>query len=35
VSLRADAEWLAELLIYLEEDELARLHLVEALRQVR
>ncbi len=30
---RADAEWLAELLIDLEEDEPARLHLVEALRQ--
>jgi hypothetical protein len=33
LSLRADAEWLAELLIYLEEDELARLHLIEALRR--
>jgi hypothetical protein len=34
LSLRADAEWLAELLIDLEEDERARLHLIEALRQV-
>jgi hypothetical protein len=33
LSLRADAEWLAELLIDLEEDEPARLHLVEALNQ--
>jgi quercetin dioxygenase-like cupin family protein len=32
LSQRADAEWLAELLIDLEEDESARLHLVEALR---
>lgn len=32
LSLRADAEWLAELLIDLEEDEPARLHLVAALR---
>lgn len=30
---RADAEWLAELLIDLEEDEPARLQLVAALRQ--
>jgi hypothetical protein len=29
---RADAEWLAELLIDLEEDEPTRLHLIEALR---
>jgi hypothetical protein len=33
LSLRADAEWLAELLIDLEEDEPARLYLVEAFRQ--
>jgi hypothetical protein len=33
LALRADAEWLAELLIDLEEDEPARLHLVAALRQ--
>jgi hypothetical protein len=32
LSLRADGEWLAELLIDLEEDEPARLHLVAALR---
>jgi hypothetical protein len=32
LSLRADAEWLAELLLDLEVDEVARLHLVEALR---
>jgi hypothetical protein len=31
---RADAEWLAELLIDLEENEPARLYLVEALRAV-
>jgi hypothetical protein len=30
---RADGEWLAELLIDLEEDEPARLHMVEALRR--
>jgi hypothetical protein len=34
LSQRADAEWLAELLIDLEEDEVPRLHLVEALRRV-
>lgn len=34
LSLRADAEWLAELLIDLEEDEPARLHLMNALRSV-
>jgi hypothetical protein len=34
LSLRADAEWLAELLIDLEEDEPARLHLVAALREI-
>jgi hypothetical protein len=33
LSLRVDGEWLAELLIDLEEDEPARLHLVAALRQ--
>jgi hypothetical protein len=33
LSLRADAEWLAELLTDLEVDEVARLHLVEALRR--
>jgi hypothetical protein len=33
LSLRADAGWLAELLIDLEEDGPARLHLIEALRQ--
>jgi hypothetical protein len=32
LSLRADGGWLAEILIDLEEDELARLHLTEALR---
>jgi hypothetical protein len=32
LSLRADAEWVAELLIDLEEDEPARLRLVSALR---
>jgi hypothetical protein len=32
LSLRADGEWLAEVLIDLEEDEPARLHLVAALR---
>jgi hypothetical protein len=32
LSLRADTEWLAELLIDLEEDEPARLHLIEGLR---
>lgn len=32
LSLRADGEWLAELLIDLEEDEPARLQLVAALR---
>jgi hypothetical protein len=30
----ADAEWLAELLIDLEEDDPARLHLIDALRQI-
>lgn len=30
---RADAEWMAELLIDLEEDKAARLRLVSALRQ--
>jgi hypothetical protein len=30
---RADADWLAELLIGLEEDEPARLHLTDALRR--
>jgi hypothetical protein len=34
LSLRADAEWLAELLIDMEEDEPAQLHSVEALRGV-
>jgi hypothetical protein len=34
LSLRADAEWLAELLIDLEEDEPARLNLVAALRRL-
>jgi hypothetical protein len=33
LSLRADGEWLVELLIDLEEDEPARLLLVEALRR--
>jgi hypothetical protein len=33
LSQRADGEWLAELLIDLEEDEPARLYLVEALRR--
>jgi hypothetical protein len=33
LSLRADADWLAELLIDLEEDEIARLHLIEAIRR--
>jgi hypothetical protein len=33
LSLRADGEWLAELLIDLEEDEPARLRFVEALRK--
>jgi hypothetical protein len=32
LSLRADGEWLVELLIDFEEDEPARLHLVAALR---
>jgi hypothetical protein len=31
---RDDAAWLAEVLIDLEEDEPARLHLIEALRRV-
>lgn len=31
--VRADGEWLAELLVDLEEDEPARLHLVEVLRR--
>lgn len=35
LSLRADGEWLAELLIDLEEDEPARLRLVAALRNMR
>jgi len=34
LSLRADAEWLAELLIDLEEDEPARMQLIDALRQI-
>jgi hypothetical protein len=34
LSLRADGDWLAELLIDLEEDEIARLHMIEALRRV-
>jgi hypothetical protein len=34
LSQRADAEWLAELLIDLEEDESARLHLIEALQRL-
>jgi hypothetical protein len=33
LSLRADAEWLAELVIDLEEDEPARLHLIAGLRR--
>jgi hypothetical protein len=33
LSQRTDAEWPAELLIDLEEDEPARLHLIEALRE--
>jgi hypothetical protein len=33
LSLRVDGEWLAVLLIDLEEDEPARLHLVAALRR--
>jgi hypothetical protein len=35
LSLRTDAEWLAELLIDLEEDELARLRLIEACGRSR
>jgi hypothetical protein len=35
LSVRADGDWLAELLIDLEEDEIARrLHVIEALRRV-
>ena len=34
LSLRADGEWLAELLIDLEEDEPARMQLIDALRQI-
>jgi hypothetical protein len=34
LSLRADGEWLAEVLIDLDVDEPARLHMIEALRRV-
>jgi hypothetical protein len=34
LSHKADAEWLAELLIDLEQDEPARLHLVDAPRRI-
>jgi hypothetical protein len=34
LSLRADGEWLAEVLTDLEVDEVARLHMIKALRRV-
>lgn len=33
LAVRADGDWLTELLIDLEEDEIARLHMIEALRR--